>query len=253
MTTKAFQRFNARVVAYDSDLELSGVLIGRFINMANSRDSIGSALGAAMDTHPIIHSRINTRNSRNVLGLHFKKTIYAAFIKDLYEDFADYVSSSLSRAALAGIDPARFVGEIKLDLHAVEIIAAGSWENVVRLMSDKIFRALENERSTIVLINKISRRLGLNLDNQILNAAMPYLDARHILVHRDGLADEIYRNQYPQVPLQGERIILNFALVSAARTNVRALARHIDDQLIAMGLVRPQDIVGGAAARAPVA
>lgn len=247
MTTKAFQRFNARVVAYDSDLELADVLIGRFLNTPNSAVSVGEALSARNDAYEILHSRVNSRNSRNILGRHLKKTIYGAFMKDLYEDFADYVSSSLSRAALAGIDPARFVGEIKLDLHAVEIIAAGSWENVVRLMSDKIFRALENERSTIVLIEKISRRLGLNLNGEVLSAAMPYLDARHILVHRDGMVDEIYTNKYPQVPIQSGRILLNFALISEARTTVRALARHIDEQLTVMGLVRPQDIVGGVA------
>ena len=250
MPTKAFQRFNARVTAYDSDLELADVLIRGFLRTPNSPSSVGEALDAQQDTHVILHSRVNSRASRNILGRHLKKTLYGAFIKDIYEDFADYVSSSLSRAALAGIDPARFVGEIKLDLHAVEIIAAGSWENVVRLMSDKIFRALENERSTIVLIDKISRRLGLNLDQQILDAAMPYLDARHILVHRDGLSDEIYRNKYPLVPLQGDQIVLNFALISAGRSTVRALARHIDDQLIAAGLVRAQDLVGGVAARA---
>ncbi|MNT11957.1 hypothetical protein D3C72_1468640 [compost metagenome] len=244
MPTKALNRFIDRVVSYESDLELSDVLIRNFLDRQNSQDSIAVAVGVDVTRYPRLANRVNTRNSRNIVGLHLKRTLYIGFVKELYEDFADYLSTSLARAALAGVDPSRFVGEVKLDLHATEIIGAGSWDAVVKLMSEKIFRALENERSTITLIDKIGKRLGLRLEKNIVDAAIPYLDARHILVHRDGLVDDIYRNKYPDVALDGDRIVLNHVVVGTAKQTIRALAEHIDQKLLDQGLVRNRDIAG---------
>lgn len=152
----------------------------------------------------------------------------------------------MTKAAMAGIDPARFVGEIKLDLHAAEILAAGNWDATVRLVSDAIFRKLENERNTRELLRKASARLGLAINQATLVAAMPYLDARHILVHRDGKVDDQYCLDYPQVALRDGKIQTNYQFVIAARNAIDALARHIDDRIIQANLVRNQDLVGQA-------
>lgn len=251
LVTKAFHRFDQRVSAYDSDLELADIFIGTLIRTRNTNQSVCEALGGRPEVHVNLHATINTKASRNSVGRHFRKTLYSSFIKDLYEDFSEYLSTSLSRSALAGVDPTRFIGEVKLDLRAADILSQGNWDGVVRLLSEKIFRALEHERSTITLINKLSGRLGLGLDQAIVDAAMPYLDARHILIHRDGVADDVYKNTYPNVALAHGRIQLNFDFIAAARAAVRALARHIDEQLIAVGLVREQDHHAQAQAPAP--
>ncbi len=73
---------------------------------------------------------------------------------------------------------------------------------------------------------------------------MPFLDARHILVHRDGTADELYRRDYPQIALRKGKIVVNFDFVLSARAAVDALARHIDDRIIHANLVRNQDMHG---------
>ncbi len=167
-----------------------------------------------------------------------------AFVKELYEDFSEFLATSLSRAALAGVDAARFAGEGKLEIHAKEILHAGSWEAVIRLISDKIFRALENERKTRDLITKMGNRIGLAIEAAQLDAAMPYLDARHILVHRDGKPDELYTRSYADIPIVNGEIQLNFEFVGRARSTVTALADHIDERMIAANLVRRQDMAG---------
>ena len=150
----------------------------------------------------------------------------------------------MTNAAMKGINPARFVGNVKLDLHATDILSAGNWDGAVRAISDAIFRKLENERNTRDLVRKASERLGLNVEQAVLDAAMPYLDARHILVHRDGKTDEKYRNDYPTIPLRNDKLVVDFALVSNAKIAVSALAREIDDKLIAADLVRAKDLDG---------
>lgn len=244
MPSKALHRFDQRIGSFDADLELSDILIRNFLELSNSDHSVCEAISGRSDTYPRLNSRKNTRQSRNIVGLHLNRTIYVAFIKEIYEEFSEFLGTSLSRAALAGVDAARFAGEVKLDLHAKEILQAGSWENVIRLISDKIFRALENERNTKLLINKMSSRIGLQLEDHILTAAMPYLDARHILVHRDGRPDDLYLHSYPNTQITNGEITLNYDFIRGAREHVRTLAEHIDVRMIEANLVRRQDMVG---------
>ena len=242
MPTKAFRRFEQRIDYYGADLELCDLLVRAFIARPNSQASLSAELGSDPAHHPYLGRRTNNRQSRRICGTHLKSTLYIAFVKDLYEDFSEYIATIMTNAAMKGINPARFVGDVKLSISAADILATGSWDKAVREISDAIFRKLENERNTKDLIRRASERLGLNIDQVLLDNAMPYLDARHILVHRDGKTDEQYRHNYPDIPLRDQKIITDFNLVSDAKGAVTALARDIDDKLLAADLVRAQDI-----------
>jgi len=244
MATKVYRRFVQRIESYTSDLELCDLLVRQFLVTPNSDASVAEALGSNNRQHLHLGRRRNNRKSRDIFGFHLKASLYAAFIKDLFEDFSEFLSETLTKAAMKGIDPARFIGNVKLELHAADILGAGNWDAVVRMISDALFRRLENERNTKDLIEKASVRIALQLDNAILDAAMPYLDARHMLVHRDGKTDEKYQNDYPKIRLRDDKIIVDFQFVSVAKTTVIALAMHIDQCIIAANLVRRQDVDG---------
>ncbi|TMM54735.1 hypothetical protein [Sulfitobacter sabulilitoris] len=247
MKTKAFQRFTQRIGYYDSDIELCDLLVKAYRTKPNSDDNIAVDLGATDVSHPVLAARPNTRASRNTTGNHLRSTVAAAYIKDLYEDFSEYISEVMAKAAVKGINPNQFVGDVKLEIQVRDILAAGSWDNVVSTISAGIFRKLENERNTRELIRKASVRLGLNVDNALLNAAMPYLDARHILVHRDGKTDQKYRDTYATVRLRSEKIVTDLAFAKDAKVAVKGLAADIDTKIIAADLVRQQDLSGNAA------
>lgn len=245
MQTKAHQRLAGRIVSYSTDFEIANVLVRDFEARADSRGSLATSLNAPAASHPKLHTRRNTEGSRRIVGRHLKKTLYVSFIKDLYEDFGEYLSNILNIAALAGVDPARFAGDVKIELKATEILSAGDWPNSVRLISDKIFRQLENERSTTKLIEKIDAKLGLAVPRATIDAALPYLDARHIFVHRDGVSDALYRVSYPGIPLdRSGKLKANYNFVISAQSAVSALAKALDDRLIDLGLVREDDLVG---------
>lgn len=244
MPSKAFHRFKQRLIAYESDIELVDVLITNFLRIPSDAQTICAAVEGRADFHVRLQACPNTDQARRILASHLRLTIHTSFIKELYEDFSEFLANSLSRAALAGVDPARFAGDVKLDIQAREILQAGSWDAVIRLISDKIFRAMENERNTRTLIQKMSARIGLRLEAPIMNAAMPYLDARHILVHRDGKPDELYSRSYPEISLTKGAIALTHDFVGSARDTVRTLAEHIDAKIIDANLVRRQDMAG---------
>jgi hypothetical protein len=226
MATKAYRRFVQRIESYNSDLELCDLMVRQFIAKADSDGTLAEALGSNNLDHLHLGRRRNNEQSRKLSGYHLKSTLAVAFIKEVFEDFSEFLSETLTKAAMKGIDPARFIGNVKLDLDAASILRAGNWDAVVKMISDALFRKLENERNTRDLIEKASVRINLQIDNAILSAAMPYLDARHIFVHRDGKADEKYRRDYPNIRLEKKKhkIRVTFPFVSAAKSTVLALA-----------------------------
>jgi len=244
MPTKAYHRFIQRVEYYGADLELCDLLVRQFFVAQNTDTSVAEVLGSNNDRHPYLGRRANVRRSRMICGSHLKHTLHVAFVKDLFEDFSAFLADTMTKAALKGIDPARFVGDVRLDIHVTDILGAGSWDATVRLVSDAIFRKLENERNTRDLIRKASVRLGLQIEQAALDNAMPYLDARHILVHRDGSTDQQYRNDYPQIQLRDDKLVVDYAFVSEAKRRVSELAVEIDNKIIAADLVRRQDMQG---------
>tara|TARA_R110002012_G_scaffold23677_1_gene80121 strand:- start:332 stop:1078 length:747 start_codon:yes stop_codon:yes gene_type:complete len=247
MKTKAFWRFTQRIGYYDSDIELCDLLVKAYRERPNSDHNIAVELGATAESHSVLAARPNTAASRNTTGNHLRSTVAAAYIKDLYEDFSEYISEVMAKAAIKGINPGQFIGDVKLEIQAKDILSAGSWDNVVRTISDGIFRKLENEKSTRDLIRRASNRLGLNLDNGLLDGAMPYLDARHILVHRDGKTDQKYRDAYPNIRLRSRKLVTDLTFAKDAKAAVRALAGDIDAKMIAADLIRHQDLSGNAA------
>lgn len=245
MKTKNYQRFISRIGNYESDLELSNVLIANFITKTlSSQETLAQAMGANPATHLKLAGCVNAHQSRKVIGLHLKKTLYSSFLKDLYEDFTDFLKATLESAARADPQPERFIGNAKINIGIVDILKLGSWTAFLGKVSEDIFRSLENERSTIALVSKLNERLGLQVPEATILAAMPYLDARHIFVHRDGKADNLYKAAHPNVVLDVQgKIKLDFLFVNAARLAVCDLANQIDQQIITTNLTAAGDVV----------
>lgn len=245
MKTKNYQRFISRIGNYESDLELSNVLISNFITKTpNSENTLAQEMGANSATHLKLAGCVNTKQSRKVIGLHLKRTLYSSFLKDLYEDFTDFLKATLESAARIDPQPERFIGNSKINMGIVDTLKLGSWAAFLGKVSEDIFRSLENERSTIALVNKLNERLGLEVPGLAISAAMPYLDARHIFVHRDGKADNVYKDAHQHVVLDAQgKIKLDFIFVNAARLAVCELAKEIDQQIIATNLTAPNDVV----------
>lgn len=232
MRSKAFQRFSQRTTDYRADIEYLDLLSVVAKPIPFDSRTIASAFGGDATKYPILGSRENGFGARVYLKKHIKRTLYAAFIKDLYEDFVEYLGTIVAHAALKGVNPDRFVGDVKLDLKATDLLACRDWDGVVTFVSGQVFRKLEDERSTKSLIKKISSRLGLTLNSAKIDAAMVFLDTRHVLVHQDGKPDSDFIQSYPGIKLEGGKIRLDKDFADQALKDVVGLAHHIDVVLI---------------------
>jgi len=104
---------------------------------------------------------------------------------------------------------------------------------VLEHFSAELFRRLENERSTAKLIASLGTKLNLQLDSSIIEAALPYLELRHILVHRDGKIDREFAAKHPQFNLhEGDEFSLDYPEMIKARNSIHALVAHIDGKVV---------------------
>ena len=246
--TKPFHWFTQRLEAYGADLELAKFIVDTFIEKSTDGGKLFDLFKVAKEKYPYVSRHNNSKKERRNVGHHLRGTLHVAFVKELYEDFVEYISSILRCAAHAGIQPERFVGTSMVNVSIVEILKLGSWDSLVSDMSDRVFRSLEDKRDTKKLLKGMDERLGLKLNQLIVNGAMPYLESRHILVHRDGKPDKDFKKRYPMISIRlhnnKEQILVNFHFIKNAKEKVYKLAQHIDEKLIENNLIRDHDLRG---------
>lgn len=238
MRSKAIDRFKNRAARFSVDLELIDVL--DITTKTNFNVLFASALPAK---HPGLARQVRTAKNQQLLFSHIKATLRAAYIKDLYEDFSAYLAEIVTGAARNGLEPGRLVGEHKFDISANDILACTSLDEVVSLVATRLFRKLEDERSTYKLVESISKKLGLQVAQAKIDAALPFLDLRHVLVHRDGCPDEQFCSKYPSFGgVPGDKLRITHQITTTARQAITELVDEYDTCVLRKHLLGANDI-----------
>jgi hypothetical protein len=242
MKTKSLHRFFNRADHFQADIEIADIFA-----LAVSKGALKSAESlfehCDSEKHPTIAKRTVSEHNRMMASRHLSKTLCSAYIKDLYEDFSRYLAEIIESSARKGLSADRIIGDHKFAIDANELLKLGSWDAVIAYVSATLFRKIENEKSTIKLISAIDAKLDLKLDAAIRDAALPFLDLRHLLVHRDGVPDNEYCDKYQALGFTvGRQVSLNFKLVHGAKTAIHTLARHMDEKVVSLKLVSVNEL-----------
>lgn len=244
MRSKHLVRLLNRVAHFEADVELADVVaISNHTGALNTK--VGVRLFDAVNPkqHPRLAARIPNAHNRRLAVRHLKATLCASFLKDIYEDLSAYMQSILEGAARNGLDPNRLIGEHKIQLEANDVLAAKTWPGVVRLVTQSVFRRLENEKSTRDLIQKLNAKLNLGVPQPIIDAALPYLELRHLVVHSDGVADEKFCRSFPNFgATAGAKIDMNFSVLQAAKKAVVVLVEEFDVKVVANNVLAATDL-----------
>jgi hypothetical protein len=234
MKSKYLVKFLSRAAHFEADIELADVLA-----IASASGALSAAGGEHIfdsvnkEQHPRLAARKSNDHNRRLAVRHLKATLCASYIKDLYEDFGEYMQNILEAAAKNGFNPNRIIGSHKINVEASELLTAGNWDGVVHMVAKSIFRKLEDERNTKALIQAMDSKLGLGLDQAILDAALPYFELRHLLVHHDGIADADFCQRFPTFPATaGEKMSVEFTVVKLAQTTVTKFAKAFDAKVL---------------------
>ncbi|MCX6898471.1 MAG: hypothetical protein NT105_07205 [Verrucomicrobia bacterium] len=244
MKTKFLVRFLNRAAHFEADIELADVL--KIAITQGALSSRGAAhIFDAVDPHlhPRLAARGKTPNNRELAANHLKATLCASYIKDIYEDMVQYMAELLEAAARKGIDPNRLIGEHKVEFEANDILTAGTWNNVVKLVSKSVFRKLENEKSTKSLLQKMNTKLNLGVRQATIDAALPYLEIRHLLIHADGKADQAFCDSFPAFGATvDQKIQLDHDVLQKARVAITNLIHEFDQRVVASNVVNANEL-----------
>lgn len=238
MRTKAFHAFESKIHYFDDDIELIDVLrLGIIAGELTNEGSNNVLKHVDPGRHRHLSRRQNSEGSRKLIITHLRATVYSAYVKDVYEEITDYLRTVLEQAAEKGFDAGRLIGEHNFKIDAKDVLETGGWECITQKIADSVFQALESEKSTLKLLEKISNKLGLGVDRKLIEAALPYLEARHLLVHADGKASEEYKKKYPTIRLKEDRIFINYVFITRMRSAIKDLMKDFDQKVIARGIV----------------
>lgn len=243
MKTKAYHAFEQKLIYFDDDIDLIDVLRAGVVN--GDLTEKGSKLvlkNIDPKKHTHIARRKNADGSRTQVINHLRATLYAGYVKDVYEEVTHYLRTMLEKAAENGFDAGRIIGEHSCKFEAKVILAAGDWKTVARLVADSVFQSLEAEKSTLKLLQKVSSKLALDVDPKLIEATLPFLEIRHFLVHSDGLLPKEFIKQHPIIATKNDHVQLDFKFVHGMRESVKRLIKAFDEKVVAANLLQAADL-----------
>jgi hypothetical protein len=247
--TVALQKFRSRIEyiqqhlqIIDASLTQSGKLLSKY---KPNTTNINIALGANGTTHDKLNHPTRT-NGRIISYSRAKNSEYS--IIELYSCFTEYMKNILGE--MYKKEPIKIVQKIADEnkdnkLTFAEIVQLGDYSKISELMVSKVFRKLENERSTTLLLEKVLNHTKIQLDDNIKRQSLMYLQMRHLYIHNKGIADKIFVDDFSDLIQMkiGDKLPSNFTTINNAVTIVSTLCDNIDKELINGNLVIKRELV----------
>lgn len=241
--SKCYVSFKNKMSHFDADLEYIDIIYNDILTNPLSDEATELFPNSNSSKYEILsHYKIVPQNQLLVIR-HLRATLYTAYIKDLYEEFTLYLKNMLKMIYNnAKISPERLTGEHKISMSSTEILTHLRQDDLADIVIDSIFQSLENERSTISLIEKFHSKIGIEKNANLISQAIYYLEIRHKLVHTDGFADNEFRTAHPDLTYTNfGYITLNYTTIKAAKDSVTALIKDMDSKIMCKNLVPPNN------------
>lgn len=242
--SKHYQTFSNRLIHLNADLELIDIIDVSIKEglLQPTDEKLFEKL--SKQKHPVLVHRTPSRENQQLAMNHLRQSVFSSYIKDLYEEVYDYLKSVLTEAAIrAKVDPERLIGEHRIEVKVTDILQTDKLQSLIEDIVSKVFRKLENERSTTALIAKTCNKLNLEIDETIQSSAIYYLEIRHQLVHADGKADAEFRATHPDLEYTADHYIdLRYKLIKKIKKAILDFINEFDKQAIEKDLVLPHNV-----------
>jgi hypothetical protein len=240
--TKTHQKFRNKVEHLEMYLEAMDAAAKMAFNYLGRQESAGKTIDQALPLDCSKYSKLNRPSSNRALVYSFCRSRNArSSIVDLYNYFTEYMRGILGE--LYDKEPLKIVGKSNkvMNLTYAEIVKIGNFEDIKNKMILEVFRNIENERSTIKLIDKIINGTEVNISEADKNAVLPYLEMRHLYIHNNSKVDGAFESNWgAQFGLRkGDKLPTDFLTANAAITAAIAFVKKLDEEFLRMDLVKP--------------
>ncbi|WP_283118439.1 hypothetical protein [Alistipes finegoldii] len=238
--SKSWQRFEGKIRSLKQYLQLMDLALTISNKQCFRQDyniSIALALGTSTDSH----RQLNIPNKKTDIKRTFvsaRNQLNEQAFVELQCIFSGYISNVI--AEIAHGSPNKLLGILGNDstrsINFSDIIKLGSYENVISEMAHRVFRILENMRSTKDMIKKLCHITQISIPEDLMSDSLVYIDVRHLIIHRDSCADEVFlkKDVKKLIPTKDKknRILLKYSITNKAITTIYAFCRTMDKQLI---------------------
>ena len=243
--TKSWQIFDGKMRNLKQHLQLMDLALTQAKKVCDSKKAENGTIAAALTSNTRQYLQLNIPNNANeinrVVAFSRKKLNEQAVI-ELYRLFSDYLFNTIRD--LSHNTPNKLLEVINAkddrSLSYKELIELGNYDAILEKMAQKVYRALENQRSTPKLLDKILSITNIDINNEIKKEALLYLQIRHLIIHNNSKADDdfINLNDNDIVRIKADKSIsFTYALTNKAITTVFKLCKMLDDKLIEKGIV----------------
>lgn len=246
MSSKSFQSYDGKIRSLKQHLQLLDLSLTQAnkvcLNQKGNGKTIAETLLSTLDTHP----QLNIPNLPKDISRVFvttRKKVNEQAIVELYANFSDYLSSVVRE--LENRKPQQILSLVPADsnthLTYADIFKLSSYENILDEIAKRVYRALEDERSTPKLLKRFIKTTKINIPTNLQEDALTYLEVRHLIIHGNSKADikfhSLNQRNLVKVNSSNQMISINYQMTSAAIVKVRELCKKIDDELLANGLL----------------
>ncbi len=240
--SRTHQRFRSRAQNLEMYLEAMDAAARVTSNLLGHAQNIKKNIDEALPIDCSNYSRLNhpAKKRARIYNYCRAKNSHSAIV-EIYGYFSEYMRDILKE--IYQKDPMQVVGKSQklLNMTFADLAKLNSLSDLHERMVEDVFRSLENERSTIKLIDKILAGTGVNLSDADKSLVLPYLEMRHLIIHNNGKVDSEFEGKYGAALKMkaGEKVPSVFPNAEAAIKSVRVFIKKIDAELIRMKLVTP--------------
>lgn len=247
--TVALQKFRSRMEYIQQHLQIIDATLTKSSKFLSSYNPNTTNINIALGTDSVTHDKLNhpTRTNGRIISYSRGKNSEYSII-ELYSCFTEYMKNILGE--MYKKEPIKIVQKIADEnkdnkLTFAEIVQLGDYSKISELMVSKVFRKLENERSTTLLLEKVLNHTKIQLDENVKRQSLMYLQMRHLYIHNKGVADKIFVDEFGDI-IQirvGNKLPSNFTTINNAISIVSTLCDAIDKELIKENLVIKRELV----------
>jgi hypothetical protein len=242
--SKSLDKLRNRLSMVKAHMDIVDVALISLEKVADNSKSTGKPLFEALGLPKSYEKRIKLKaNNYRQITNHAKARNAELVIQVLYTHFTEYLRSILremyDHKPLEIVDKCKGKDAGSIKFH--EIVKLGSYDAICDYMVDQVFRSLENQRSTQVLLEKILDKTDVTPDPSILRPAMMYMEMRHLYVHNSGVIDENFERTFSDLlpSKTGTKFNSSIGLSLKAIKAIENLCAEIDQGLIEKGYLNP--------------
>jgi hypothetical protein len=238
--TKTHQRFRSRAEQLEMYLEAMDAAARITFNMLGHKEHEGKDVDDALPIKCDNYTRLNHPVSHRARIYNYcrsKNTLSA--IVEVFGYFSEYMRDILKE--IYETNPMAVVGKSnkQLNFTFADIAKFVTLQELHTKMVEDVFRSIENERSTIKLIDRILKDTGANISAADKDSVLPYLELRHLIIHNNSKIDQAFEDKYGALfsVKSGDKVPSKFTVADTAIEKIATFIKKVDSEFIRLNLV----------------